>query len=1281
MAFNNNATNEIKDAMNQINKLGDSIDKVNDKIDDYNKKTDKAVDNTNSYASEVDVLNQELKGLVYKKQTESYNKMVDKLKKDKEQLKKYEEQLKSYEYIDKKREEYKNRKREAEDKLGELGINKDEALKYKDLKLRRSELSDKRYEYEEGEIGFDEDDYSETINELNKITEALDKLKNSFDDEALNNIDSLIDLYQDIQTQEDAYNISIKNKEQERLNTIKQYEKLKTSIESQEESKRIKDLRAGIKEKEALDKKINKKPIKNKEELVDKRLKLEDKLESLHSSIVKNKTSTISNTIGASLGSLTGNNTSKSIFNILKNSFKGLKRNNDLRDNLQALNQEMAEVGGNVDTLGVGMSVLSSEAIVAVGAIGALVAALGLMVKVGKQAYERDMLVNRALLQMGVNSSTLNDSTSETANQIIRIKNEWVNIIQDLGDEFKYIFEGLVDIVDVLTKAVRITVALGTDLMDVLNGEFISDWIQGRIQGGQNKPEMSNIEKVLKDWQDKEGLPVSKSAPIIADIASKSKLSGFDNKSAQNLGIGTYKQAIELAKRYGLEVEDVADRLAEAWLRGSDAAKEFGVILDDQTLIGFMASKGVDIVNVEITDAMRQYYRYQLMLEQTSNSNSDAMQEQIKKWKQLGFIIDKTKGKLFSFDEVINLQAVDPEIPIVDSLGDVKDTLQDTKEELKDTFDPKDLWGGFTGINGGGPLTPSLKPVTVPVTYAIPKSIDVPEPKPVIVPVEYETSKTPEVPNLEPVTLEVLFEYAKNKVTDLVEEWGKIVNWGLVPVTLTALVTIPGLASVLAFDKLWEKIRAKSGEQVDFVLNTVLQGKEALNNLVERLGVLEGYLNKQNELGINVGVYGLEAFNALNTAWDELLAKSKNGILMPVMLTVSGAISLFESLYKKLESLLGGVEVGVNVEVGGLADLKLASNLLSEILTKANELGARQQASGFREQVLQQAASSKEEQREASPLYNNAMSILTIQQEQQVARDNAARERAAQEQARRNQAFKEAQEMEAVYKQARLEREAEADRLARQAEEAALAAKRDAAAYAADQFVEGFKAGNASILSKWSPVSSAAYGGGLMGDFKADFDMNLTRLGFKNATKEGYTTKDLWGATSKFSGANYNPLNFSGAAGASALAISSYFGGMAGLGLQSAVSSTFPSIISKLPAIFTSAAPAIVKVAPGFASGGIGTREIHNATLFEDNKKEAIIPLESEAGIRYLSEAMKEADSGRSGAGSNIEIHLSLNGLFDTDDRGKWEALAERLAESIDVQIQRRGSLGYGASY
>lgn len=90
----------------------------------------------------------------------------------------------------------------------------------------------------------------------------------------------------------------------------------------------------------------------------------------------------------------------------------------------------------------------------------------------------------------------------------------------------------------------------------------------------------------------------------------------------------------------------------------------------------------------------------------------------------------------------------------------------------------------------------------------------------------------------------------------------------------------------------------------------------------------------------------------------------------------------------------------------------------------------------------------------------------------------------------------------------------------------------------------------------------------------------------------------------------------------------------------------------------------------GFAIGGVGTHRVDGATLFE-NGPEAVIPLSSQEGINYLSNAMKEAG----GTGSNINVTIELSGINIADNDRQWNEVARNIGERINTIIRREGSV------
>lgn len=91
-----------------------------------------------------------------------------------------------------------------------------------------------------------------------------------------------------------------------------------------------------------------------------------------------------------------------------------------------------------------------------------------------------------------------------------------------------------------------------------------------------------------------------------------------------------------------------------------------------------------------------------------------------------------------------------------------------------------------------------------------------------------------------------------------------------------------------------------------------------------------------------------------------------------------------------------------------------------------------------------------------------------------------------------------------------------------------------------------------------------------------------------------------------------------------------------------------------------------------FAIGGVGTHRVDGATLFE-NGAEAVIPLESQAGINYLANAMQQANGGSTGA--NINVTLELSGINIADNDRQWNDVARQIGERINTIQRREGGI------
>lgn len=507
-------------------------------------------------------------------------------------------------------------------------------------------------------------------------------------------------------------------------------------------------------------------------------------------------------------------------------------------------------------TAGASATALTASAVVA-GVALALVA----MGAAGKYAYERNMDVNRSLMMMGDTANEMTSSSSKTANQMISIKNTWTRIGDDLAGVFEPVFTLIIDFVDTISKAI----------------EFITSPLDKDNQKQYTSSD-SKARWYTKNLENISGEPENKSLPVIGGIASTAKQSGFDNTSAANLAIGTYDLAMKKARQYGVEASEVAQKLADAWTTGSDAAKEYGVVVDDQTLIGYMASKGVDIVNTQISDAMKQYYRYDLMQTELNANSNDAMQNQIKQWKQLGMQIDITKQKLFSFDEVIQLSALNTEIPTVGT--------------------PSVSYPNSDGT-GGNNVTSGVLPPVIGGGGATPGTSPSPAPSPVTVPVVYEAqndwvlSPSPVPVNI-PVTVPGL-----DLVGDLVYELGLV--WGLLPLPVTVPVSVPGL--------------------------------ETLPTLEELLNAIKGLVPVAVSLPVTVP--GFELAPQLLTYCTQLSAAP----FMSTVLFTIPALALAPTLLGYLLDMAKNWAVNVSVSVAGMNLLSQAQTLLQRVLSLAQQAG------------------------------------------------------------------------------------------------------------------------------------------------------------------------------------------------------------------------------------------------------------------------------------------------------------------------------------------------------
>ena len=824
----------------------------------------------------------------------------------------------------------------------------------------------------------------------------------------------------------------------------------------------------------------------------------------------------------------------------------------------------IATTGASTKALA-GMSTAAVGATTVVAGVALVLTAMG---AAGKYAYERNMEVNRSLMMMGDTANELTSSSSKTANKMIDIRNTWIRIGEDLAGVFEPVFNLIVDFVGTISKAVE---AITSPLDKDKNRQFTSSDSKARWYTSQ-------LEEIS-------GIPESKSLPVIGSIASTAKQSGFDNTSAANLAIGTFDMALKKARQYGVEAEEVAKKLADAWTTGSDAAKEYGVVVDEQTLIGYMASRGIDIVNTQISDAMKQYYRYQLMQEQLNADSNDAMQNQIKQWKQLGMQIDATKQKLFSFDEVIQLSALNTEIPIVGT----PNVSYITSDKDDGVITPIPV---IPGGDGGGPSAspyPSTQPVEVPVVYVpeneyvlnpVPEPVEIPVvyvpenehelnpvPEPVGVPVVYVPENEPALtPVPEPVTIPVSVP-GLGLLGDLVYELGLV--WGLLPLPVTVPVTVPGLETLPTLEELLNRIKGLATLPVT----------------------------------IPVKVPGLELAPQLLTYCMQLSAAP---FLSTVLFTIP-AISLAPTLLGYLLNIAKSWAAKVDISVAGMNLLQQAQAMLNNVLSLVQragqtlETGAHNAVSTVRDGI--------------STAYNNAKTYVTGGSD-------------AWTEAVKAEGYS-VRDINTAKSMAKMNNE-NWDTLS---------------SYEKTQYT---KVANV-INNNW--VLTKKDGVEMYNSYKATGQVTSSKVEWFNDP-----------TVNKVANASLKVAGVLGLAGATLLT-----GGLVAPLVAPAVTSWLSGLTGTAAAF-------------GMATGGIGVKE-STVRLFEGNKKEAVIPLESQQGINYLANAMKQAGVDNLGINGGVTVNLTLSGINIADNEAQWQRVGEKIAEVIEVQRQRRGELNYGSSF
>lgn len=779
--------------------------------------------------------------------------------------------------------------------------------------------------------------------------------------------------------------------------------------------------------------------------------------------------------------------------------------------------QRGLEKGMKGDTKGVykealtALQLINPELIAAVGWVGALATALVVLGKNAVDAQKKSASYARSLKEMGESGDLATKMSDSTAASITNLSNKWENAMYNLGKAGEPIIWLFVKLTDLFTTL------LGFDASD----------------------------------------PEYKEAGFEADVSGRAKQSGFSQSSASGLARGTYTGAEKLQGMFTDEkAVDIAKKLADAWLSGSDAAREYGIVLNDDVLTGWLAvTKGINLSTVEVTDAQKQAWRYELMQEQINKllqEGNYALADQIKQWTQIGFEIDRVKNKLFAFDEVIQLSAVSSYIPEINGDGSIPE--------------PEPTPGGTDGFVW--PPYPEFKwpdyspfywPAYNPFYWPAYNPFYWPAYNPFYWP---DYNPLPEF-NVEPITVAITS------------------GAGFFSETLT-------LAFELATVALGEAIGVKIGD-----FETV--GSLLFNTALEGLGITigEGSELLNTDLGLTfdtvASVLGQVILDSFSTSTD-LLSETIDTVV------VAGLQSLIEKAAELMEGLNRQGEYEINEEVS-TGDIKIRQEEDYGGLNVDAITSTGQYYLDLMRQMAQEGKSSK----------GGAYSLKGSGTSQYGHWTDYM------EEINKGMTYK----------------------------------------------------GTTSQTSNRAPARVTGQATPQLGPLNGAYQMDLSGKGsaniFNRLEKGINTIAENLTKPSFSSGQSFDMYgNKKSSSG--------------GLMSQDSIGKFYEN----LGRAFSS----VPLPMPAYASGGIGTKEVHGASLFEGNKAEAVIPLESAEGINFLANAMREAMGGEtaaSGMGESLTVNVNLSGLNVANNDAQWQMVGKKIGEIIDNQHMRRGSLSYGS--
>lgn len=918
---------------------------------------------------------------------------------------------------------------------------------------------------------------------------------------------------------------------------------------------------------------------------------------------------------------------------------------------LKAISGLVGKSGGS-GLAGLSKSAMAAGPAIAAATVGitAITTSLTAMAVAGKKAAEINTQVAKAQTQLGLAQSEVSKEAVKASNNYIKLKNTLANSINSIQTAFVPFFNWL------STQAEKLLSSfggfLGLDTTSSVNKA------QSRITQGS--------------------------------IASGAKGLGFSTVSSGNLAGKTYQEALKLAEKYGESADSIAQKLADAWQTGSDAALEYGATVNSDVLTGFMASKGVDNINIQQSEATEAYYRFLLLQEQLEGS--EAVQGQVNEWRKLGKEINATKQQLFSFDEVISLQAMDTSIPEVGgNLGSMIEEIESTEGASKDIINAgESQLGSLSDIASKiGVLYDSVKEKAQELSKTLYDSL----PDKLKIAIDELVwdlqNETFEMPTAWKGLADTFTDWLKTEYPEYWED-GKLTFTEAISLMLQVITDfingdskIQGLKNRLinwaekAFD-----INIHDGLELPEVLKIIFKLMPMPQLVGSVAEVVEAFYQTIREkipvlgkvsdiLYLDLPIKILTSFNDYKDVYSWW-----TGFVMPEFkkISVSDIIDLFlkpitlpfdlvatfsgfPTFKQFLDSLFSGALdtplgdfLGITTQ-GGREYSQAEAMWESERQGNLNKDG-REQLQGLEGELGWDSIQLKtkfNELRDAT----DKLSDLQLQKEESLrkATENGAD-------------LATLMKIEAFYTESIQKQADVVNKLTdeyNKSKEAAIK-KRDAETEGAsifDRLKKAMESLTDTVGNIIRGLATWASSIPVIGD-KLGTSLNELADKFDKAFEEAPNTDPLGtplldafvssGLHSQYAGRELAVGNYM--TGRDAKGFVGDKLGVNGLGIGSSIK---------------------------HAEGGISLGH-HIAEISEGNKAEAIIPLESTQGIEVLAQAMGEAMSNNTGAGVgyNLEVNITLPGNVFLNNNAQLNQLAELIASRIDIQRERRGSLGYG---